>query len=435
MSVVGDNIANVNTPGYSRKRAIFKSSEPEIRSFGPLGRGINPERIQSIRDRFLEGRLITELQIQGQLEGQRFTLEQLEQIFFASEESGITEQLSRFFNSFSELSADASSIAKRGAVIGEAQKLANAISSPSTQIKQLRTGNRLQIRDAADRINSILGRIGKINTQLSALEVQGLDTGALGDERQQLISELAQETGVLTYTSEIGQQVVTTSKGRDFVLGDQPAKLEVVENNSGLTVTLDGVDITSELTMGKVGGFLTLENQTLPDRLADLDALAEALATEVNLVHRTGEGLDGSTGLDFFTFSATDPAGTLTVAITDEMSVGAAQPGSGPGDGTVARLIADLRDQTIPSLGDQSFGAYFSGLVFELGLEARQNGSSLSAQSTIVHQLRSHRDSVSAVSLDEEAANLLLLERAYQASARFIQTVDELLDETMALIR
>jgi len=435
LSVVGDNIANVNTPGYTRKRITFTPTPPQVHSFGLTGTGAEVESIDSIRDRFIERRLLNELQIRGQLEGQEFATGQIELILFASEGSGVADQLSRFFNSFSELAADPSSISKRGVVIGEGEKLASTISATFSQLEEMRVDNRLQIRDSIDNINSFLEQIAPLNSQIRVLEHRGLDAGVLGDKRQHLMNQLAEEIGLESYQSESGELTITTNSGRLLLVGDKVFQPQVTDTSSQTTVTLSGEDITAELTTGKLGGFLRTDNQTLPGHLAALDTLAQELATEVNAVHSTGEGLDNTTGLNFFSFSAPDPAGSLSVAITDEKSVAAGQVGSGPGDGTVAQQITDLRDKSLTNLGDQTFVNYFSQQVAKAGLESRQISLSLAAQKIIVGEVENQRNSVSGVALDEEAVHLIQLERAYQASSRFILAVDELLEETMNLIR
>ncbi len=435
LSVVENNIANVNTPGYTRKRITFTPSPPQFRSYGVLGTGVDIERIDSIRDRFIERRLLNELQIKGQLEGQEFASAQIEIILFASEGSGVSDQLSRFFNSFSELAADPSSIAKRGVVLGEGQKLASTISFTSTQLKGVRVDNRAQIRDSVDKINSFLDQIASLNSQIGGLEQGGGDSGVLGDERQHLMNQLAEEIGLASYQDDSGVLTITTNSGRLLLVGDTVFKPIVTDTASQTTVTLSGQDITSELTAGKLSGFLKMDNSTLPGYLDSLNSLAKELATEVNTVHSAGEGLDNTTGQNFFSFSAGDPAGSLSVLITDEKKVAAGQVGSGSGDGTVAQQIADLRDKSITNLGDQTFVGHFSQQVFKAGLESRQIGLGLEAQRTIVGEIRNQRNSVSGVSLDEEAIHLIQLERLYQASSRFLVTVDQLLEETMNLIR
>lgn len=435
ISVVNDNISNANSPGFSRRRVFLQPGEPAIRNFGIIDIGSKIERIDSVRDRFLETRILNELQLGGYLGGLEPSLAQIESLFFASEDSGIGNQITRFFNSLSELSADPSSSGARSVVIAEGRELATVFASTSTSLQKLQADNRIQIRDSVEEINALVAQIAGLNGEVSFLERQGIDSGSLRDQRQLLMDRLAEEVGFSSHENESGTVNITTSSGRLLVFGSESFQLVSQDTSNGVVVSLSGTDVTSEITKGRLGGFLQVDNDIIPNHRAALNTLAEELATQINLIHQTGEGLDGSTGLDFFTFSTTDPAGSLAVAITDPLSIAAALPGNGPGDGTIAQQLADLRDTRLLALGDQTFNEYFSQIVFAAGLDARRASSDLTIQATIVAQLENQRASVSGVSLDEEAANLIQYQKLYQASTRFIQVVDELLDETLSLIR
>lgn len=435
ISVVNENITNVNTPGYSRKRVSFKSFGSEVQPYGAVGGGADLERIESIRNRFLEKRILTEFQSKGTLSGQHFGLQQIESILYNSGQSQISDQLSRFFNSFLELSADPSSLPLRQAVLSEGSKLTDAMKNASQKIMALEVENRTQIKNSVDRVNTILEQIGRLNLQIAPSIRQGQDAAALYDERQQLTNQLAEEVGLVAYESESGVQTISTTHGRLLLSGNQVFKLEFGETNTGVSIKHLSQEITSEIRTGKLGGYLEMAAQVYPSYANALDTLARELAGEVNTLHKTGVGLDGTTGKDLFTYASTDPAGTLAVAFTDPRTLAARASGAGPGDSSIAQQIADLRDKKLTNLGDDTLTGYFSNLVFQAGLDSRQVKDNLTTQEKIMEQLQNQRDSVSGVSLDEEAVNLLQYQRAYQATARFIRVVDELLAETMDLIR
>lgn len=436
ISVVNENVSNVNTPGYSRKRVSFTTGLPEIRTYGVLGGGAEVDRIESVRNDFLQQRLLSETQLKGSLDGQSSVLSQIEGLLFASKDSGISSQISKFFNGFLDLAADPSSLERRQAVLAQGAELGKSFASLDGQLKNLRAGNRIQIQASVNHVNQLLDQIAALNKKIQPLESQGLDAGSLLDERQHLMSQLSDEIGFVTYQDTQGNLFITTNGGQTLLIGGDVTPLNYDPTTDSVAITSQGLDITSQIQGGKLAGLLTNENVTIPKYLDALNQLAGELATQVNAIHQGGVGLDGSiTGLDFFSFDPAHPADTLSVAITSPQDVGAAAPGGGPGDGTVAQQIADLRDSNVSGLAGKTFTGFYSDLVFQAGIESQSVAGNLATQQKIVESLQNQRDSVSGVSLDEEAVQLIQLQRAYQANTRFLQVVNELLDETMNIIR
>ena len=435
MSVVSENIANVNTPGYSRKRIIFEAGPAQIYSFGSIGQGADIARIESVRDSFIENRIRFEMQMKGLLEGQEFGLSQIETILAGSAGSGIPDNLSRFFNSFLELASDPSSIPLRQSVLSEAEKLAFSIQDTFRRLDSLDVDNRHQITDSVASINSILGELAQLNAELAPLQASGVDGGGLKDRQQELLNQLSQEIDIQTYTNESGSLVITNSTGRLLLVGDQPRQLQVKETTHGQQILLQSQDISSEIKAGRLGGFLDLQRAVIPSYKDALNTLASELVQQVNAIHQGGEGLDGITGRDFFSVVSGQEARTIAVALSNGEELAAGPTGSAEGDGSIAQQIADLRNQSFPGLGGGTLDDYYSQLVFEAGLDSRYVKGSSELQSQVLTELQNQRDSVSGVSLDEEAVNLIQFQRSYQASAQFIRVVDSLLEETINLIR
>ncbi len=434
ISVVNDNVANVNTPGYTRKRVIFEESPPVITPEGAIGTGADVLRIEAARSEFLDRRILSEQQIQGNLAGQQFALEQIESVLYNEGQPGISDQLTKFFNSMSELASDSSSLSRRQVVLGEGAKLADSIRSAYNTLSSLREANRTEAKNSVDKINLLLGQIADLNVELEPLVSLGMDGGSLQDQRQELMGQLADQLDFVSYQDDSGAMTITTSGGTPLVVGGESNRLVLEESNDGIRIKVDGADVTADLNNGRLAAYEKIDAETIPSYLAGLNQFAEALADEVNSIHASGAGLDGVSGRDFFTYSATDPVGSLQVALTDPAAVAAAAVGAGAGDGTVAQQMADLRDQSVTSLGGNSLADFYSNMVFQSGLDARYVQDSLANQQKVLTQLQNQRDSVSGVSLDEEAVNLILLQRSYQASSRFIQVVNSLLQETMNLI-
>ncbi len=437
LAVVNDNVANAGTPGFTKKRAVFEPSMSIRFPFGALGTGAQISQIEGLRDPFAERRLVFETQNQGFFKGQQFGLQEIEAtFFFSTAEGNLGDQISRFFNSFSELTSDPASITLRENVLAEARTLATKFNDASRRLGRLALDNRQRIGDQVEEINSLTERLAKLNTETATFTNQGIDGGNIEDERNQVLQDLSELVDFQFFSDEKGFVNVITASGESLVLGGKSFQLDAVETASGVDIEIGGRNVTTDLLQGgELGGFLTLDRQTIPSFLAELDLLAEQIAIEVNAVHATGEDLNNNPGAALFAFTPGGAAGTLSVAISDPVEIAAGAVGAGPGDASVAQQIVNLRDQSFAALGNDSFQGFFSQVVFRSGLESRDVTDSLQTQSTIVSQIQQQRDSVSGVSLDEEAVALIQLQRSFEAGARVIQVADQLLEETMNLVR
>ncbi|HSR50125.1 MAG TPA: flagellar hook-associated protein FlgK [Acidobacteriota bacterium] len=434
LAVINDNVANVNTPGYTRKRVILTSTEPVTRSFGQIGTGAEISRVEGVRDQFIERRLILELQSQGFFAGQQFGLEQIEGTVFSSAEAGISDQLSRFFNAFSDLANDGSSLPLRQSVLSEAEGLADQFNNAFQSLGRLALDNQQQIKDTVGQINELTQRIADLNGEITRTGVLGQDGGTIEDQRQLALNQLAELVEFRTYSDENGVLTVTTTSGTPLVLGTENRAMSVDTSGSGAVILVDGRDVTDDITGGQLGGQLVLDRETIPSFIEELDVLAEEVATQVNNLHVTGEDLDGNAGQPFFSFTPGGAAGSISVAISDPRQLAVRTPGSGVGNVDIALQLSGLRDQRFAALNDRTFNEFHSDIVFRAGLESRNVQENLAVQQLVLEQVRAARDSVSGVSLDEEAVNLVQFQRAYEASARVFQVVDQLLEETMNLI-
>lgn len=435
IQTVNENIANVNTEGYSRKRVVFASSDVELRSFGVLGSGAEVLRIESVRNLFLEARIQAELQAYGFYQGRQESLSQLESLIAGSDGANISEQLSRFLDAFLELSGDPSSIALRESVLAEGNQLAWSMRNSAAQLGLMEQGTRIQISDTVQTINSLLTRIGELNDKLLPVLNRGIDGGSLYDERQQLLNELAALANVQVQVDASHNMVISTHNGTLLLVGSEVSPLTVEQTSAGAVVRHLGADVSAEFTSGKLGGLLGFQNQTLADAQSALNSLARELMSVFNQTHSAGFDLQGDAGGALFSATADSEASTLVLTLQDPRLLAAAGTPGAVGDGQNAQALANLRDQGIEGLGGQTLRDFYAQVLFNVGLETRSARSNLALQEKVLAQLQAQRESVSGVSLDEEAVNLMQYQRAYQASAKLIRVLDSLLEETLNLIK
>jgi flagellar hook-associated protein 1 len=171
-----------------------------------------------------------------------------------------------------------------------------------------------------------------------------------------------------------------------------------------------------------------------------LDNMAATIAARVNEQHAKGSDLDGNAGADLFSFSSTLPASNagaarfISVAITDPREIAAAALTSGSGDNTNANLLFGIKDEKLFSADSETIGQFYSRLIYKVGSDEKDAGDGLTVQTSVVNQLKNRRDELSGVNLDEEAVNLIMYQKAYQASARFVIVLEALSDEILKLV-
>ena len=434
IEVTSNNIANVNTPGYSRQQ-INLSDNPPIQIGGVLfGTGVTLGQTTSVRDNLLERRLDQENQSASQLNAFLGPLTQVQTLFNETAGSGLQTPLTAFFNSLTQLSANPSDSASRQGVITAGQNLANAFNQTANNLQALQSNTDLGVQQSVTQINGLTTQIASLNTQISGLEGVGLDPGAALDQRTQLLRQLSGLVSISEADAGNGSIAVTTASGAELVVAGQSFALttQINSNTTYHDVYSQGTDITSTITGGALGGQIQARDQEIPSILNKLDTFAYSLANSVNTQSKAGFDANGNAGVNFFTqpTSPTGSASGLSVAITDPNLVAASSDGTVGSNGN-AQALANLQNQTIVS--GQTPANYYSGLVFQIGNDVSQAQSEQTAVGLVQQQLQDQRGAVSGVSLDEEAVNLVQFQSAYQASANVVSVINQLLTATLAI--
>jgi flagellar hook-associated protein 1 FlgK len=200
-------------------------------------------------------------------------------------------------------------------------------------------------------------------------------------------------------------------------------------------VFAQGTDVTANLTAGKLAGLIKVRDQTIPSLLLDLDTLASGLSNALNAAHATGFDLSGNPGGNLFApppLALSGAAAAMSVAISDPTLIAASSDGSSGSNGNLDVLSA-VRTQAVAR--GQNPTDFYAGLVFHVGSDVANSSAEAEAAGLILHQLENQRSAVSGVSLDEEAANLVRFQRAYEAAARVVATINDLTDIAINLGR
>ena len=420
-----NNVANVNTPGYSREVPVFVTGNPIIEDNLTFGSGVNLKTIENVRDPILESQIQQETQTQGQLSALVSALSET-QTSFTSTSGDIGTVISNFFDSLNELSTSPADLSLRQNVLTAAGNVATAFNVTSSNLTSQRSSLDASVQQTVGQINQITQQIAELNQQISNLQNVGQNAGTFVDQRTQLIDKLSSLIDVSVVPTD-NTITLTTATGTPLVAGNQSFSLSTGLDPSGVHhIFGQGLDITSNIASGQLGGLLAARDQQIPAIQQQLDTLAAGLANSVNQVQGNGFDLNGKAGTNLFNPPAASGAAVnLSLAFTDPALLAASSDGTSGSNGNLEAMYA-LRNQGI--VGGQSPTDYYAGIVFNVGNTASNATAQQSASSLVLQQMNDQRASISGVSLDEEAANMMQYQQAYAASAEVIRSINSMLE-------
>jgi flagellar hook-associated protein 1 FlgK len=427
LAATTNNVANVNTPGYSREHPVLATSDPVVIDPLTFGTGVTLQSIESIRDPILEGQIQQQTQAQGQFSTLTSALQQT-QVNFTRSAGDIGTAISNFFASINQVSTNPTNLSLRQGVLTAAGNLAASFNTTANTLTQQRTSLDLSVVQQVGQINQLTQQIAQLNTQVANLQNAGENAGTFIDQRTQAIDQLSSLVDLSVIPSD-NTLTLVTANGAPLVIGQQSFQLQTQTNSSGLhDVYSQGKDITAQITSGQLGGTLQARDTQISGIQTQLDRLAAGLANAVNGVQVAGFDLNGNLGTNLFNApppSGVGAAASLAVAISDPALLAASSDCTAGSNGNAEAMYA-LNQR--PVVNGQSPTDYYSGIVFNVGNEAANAAAEQSASSLILQQLNDQRAAVSGVSLDEEAANMVRYQDAYSASARVISTISSMME-------
>lgn len=462
LNVIGHNISNASTPGYSRQKATITSANSQNLGNFVFGAGSNLSNIQAVRDRFLNLQIASALTKQAGAETRFASLEAISPVFSEGGDASLGALVQKFFQGFQDLAARPEDQSVRTALLGQANSMVGGIQSRYTMLREQRASADASVESIVTEVNTLTARIAELNLRISHEPTPGADNDAR-DQRNELVNQLSTLVGIQTF--EDSNSLLTV------VVDGAPAPLVAGTVSFDLTATKDPannnyfkvevqlgspIDVTT-LRGGNLGAKLDMRDTVLPGIQQRLDQLAAGIQGQVNLVHRAGFALDGATtGLDFFMTGVANGADGLPVTVSAATNyqgmvnawsvnaaimaapslIGAAAAAGSVGDNTQAKAIANLQFQnnTVDTNGDAvgdsgPFSTYIGIIIGGLGSQTRGYQTENTTEQNLLQALQNQRDRISGVSLDEEAADLMTMQRGYQASARFISVIDQLTEQ------
>ncbi|MBS4190254.1 flagellar hook-associated protein FlgK [Bacillus sp. FJAT-49705] len=487
----GHNISNSNTPGFSRQRINFQPTLPYPgigmdRPYlpGQMGTGVEAGSVERIRDSFIDSRYRSENNQLGFYGTKSDALTRMEDVMNEPTSEGLSAAMDNFWNSLQTLGTNPNESGARESVLAQGNAIADTFNYLSTSLNSIRGDLKQSIQVSVEKINTLAFQINAINKQISQVEPHGDLPNDLYDERDRLVDELSQLVDIKvtrqpsggipspiaegTYKIEIlgpsGKSLgtlvdKTTINGEPNRLSskeDSDGYIESLTIGSGSPIAVENFSKGSLKSNIEMYGYVNKSGAQVgryPAMIDQLDKIAFTLLKEFNHIHKEGFDLDGNDGNDFFN-DLTDykgAAGKISVAITNPNEIAASFTGKGNGDN--AYKLADVLRKdlsafeakiTDPATGDPidlkdyaqttlkmsgNIKSFYGGIISSLGVETKEANVLTKNTLILLDSVDFQRQAVSAVSLDEEISNLIKFQHAYNASARNITVIDEMLDK------
>jgi len=430
LQISGDNIANATTPGYSRRRMDLVPGSPVAVAGGYIDRGVEVARIRRMEDRFLQASLERE---RGSLGGSKESLRGLrdiEGLFGTVGGEDILSAYSRFSDAFAELSAAPDDPTLRKVAVLSADGLAQRIRETYSRLEAQRRTENSAIAAGVGEVDRLADALELLNDEIAGQEVGGV-TSPLRDRRSQIVEQLAELTGGTASPAENGRILFSLPGGPTLVTGSGRVPLTTTRDFEGLyRISVNGIDVTDSLRQGKLGALLGLRDDAIPQRTADLDKLATDLISRANAITTALQDLNGNPGGPLFVpnpptaFKDASKIAVATDILNDPRLLAISTTGDA-GDGSGAIDLAAIGNVRSIPLGSQSATEFLATLRSVLGSQIVQADVNHGVADGVVASLEAQRSSVTGVSLDEEAVELIRFQRSYEAAARFIQVLSE----------
>jgi flagellar hook-associated protein 1 len=455
IEVSGQNLANVNNPAYARQRLNISTSVTIGSSLGPQGTGAQAVAIQQMRDALLDIHITSEGSVRGFLEGSEAALN-LAQSILGQEidraasgpegtaaslgvggQHGVADLLSNFFTALQNLSTNPTSLSDRQAVVAKAQDLASRLNQVDSRLGSLEQSLNANLTSDVQSANDLLASLARLNKEIISAEVSGKGAANdLRDMRQEKIEQLAKLVNIQTAAQPSGAVDISIN-GVAVVTGTEVTDtLQVFDAGGGqmlVRAQTSGTPLT--LTGGRMQGTISTRDGALTELRDQVNALAGQMIAEVNAIHRSGYSLTGSTGADLFQGTNASDIRVNGALADDPRLLQMSGEAGAVGNNQVGLALAQLGDQKLAGLGNLTLSDHFAQTVSNLGQSLANTTTQLADQNLVEKMLTRQREAVSGVSLDEEMTELMKFQKAFQASARLVTTLDEMLDTVVGMKR
>lgn len=465
LQTTGHNLSNINTPGYSRQRVTMKTSFPQsMAGIGQMGTGVQISGITRVTDEYVTRQLENELSSFIEHGNISEVLGQLEAIYNEPSDSSVSHQMSEFFASWGSLANDPSSGAGKKLVVSQSETFTDTINHIANKIDSLAEDTIGQIKKDVLDFNSTAKQLHKINNQIFQAKVKGEQPNDLLDTQDQLIGQLKSIADVDIDTDQYGRVSVSFGKDQPIVSNTEVKEIAVGKNGK-IYYDVESVNIENgfvkdtdktkeiKITRGSIKGFQEA-HKTVVEKEEQLDEFVNNFATAVNKIASSGANKDWTSSWEFFSgrediedgkFSAKSiKVNSRFLDNPSKLVTGKKFEDGASGDGSRAKAIADLenisldfsknltfKDGTLTLESHDSGSKLFNNyneMITDMGIIKQQADNMMANQADLVSLLDQRKESISGVDTNEEVVNLIQQQSAFQANARVISTINEMLD-------
>ncbi len=438
LNVTGHNIANASTQGYSRQEVDLQASDPidlPGNAAGQLGSGVDVADVKRAHDSFIQQQIIYQNGSQSSQQSLSDTLAQVSDVYNAPSAQGFGSLLSSYFTAWQGLANNPSDTPSRSVVIAQGTALATGFNAASSALTALQTNEDGKIAPLVTQVNTIAQSIATLNGQITAVSATGQSPNDLQDKRDALVNQLSQIVGIQYNETPQGAANISLRGGGSLVQGVTSFALSTAADASRPNATdiLDQNGRPVTVSDGQLGGAITARDKTIQGQLDSLNTLASNVMSAVNAFHTANYDANGKPGEVFFTGTSAASMSVNAAVAADPAKVAAATSlsasgGPNPEDGSGALGTAQLQEK--PATGQAAtVQAQYAGTISALGVAAQQANVNADTGGLVLQHLQAQQSSVSGVSLNEEASNLLQYQQAYAASARVISMMDQTISD------
>ncbi len=464
MSTTSHNIANANTEGFSRQEVRTENGITLNEGDYTLGTGVEVQSIKRNHDELVEKKLNTSITSHQFNEERTKQLGHVEEIFNEINSDGLNKIINRFFNSFRELSNQPENETIRNIVKENAKLVTGDFKRVRENLGEIRSNINKKLEITVQEINSLSKNISKLNKEINVQEVTGAMANDLRDQRDNAVRALAEFFPLTTYSDNKNQYVVNIEGIGSLVSGSMAQELTTGPQGSSVDggeiqiyfTNRPSIPIIDKIKGGSLGAQLKTRNDELGSLEKQIDELAHGLVLSTNAIHRRGFAnhpvpIDSQgnpvpnaakqkvTGINFFKEPLDLNRAAEYIQLSDEIeadpnNIAAATEANKPGDNRIALAISKLQHEKLLGGGNTTFEEQYLKSVGAIGLQSGKAKIDSEQSQGILAQAKSFKERLAGVSLDEEAANMIRYQNAYEASAKVIRASDEMFKAILGLM-
>jgi len=450
LDVSGHNISNVNTPGYTRQ--MISNSSSFYQKLGmsgngrllQLGYGVDVQEIRQYRDEFLDKKFKKENTALGYWSTRYTSVQELETVFGDNSEDGLQAVMNNFWNSWEQLSKPTGGATARAMVKENGIAFVETVRYMDNTLMNFRKSKDTEIKENITEINEMAKDLAKLNLEIKKMESHGVVANDLRDERNYLLDKLS---GMAKIQVVVSDSINVSLEGRMLVEGSRYEQIGTVPdttNNGFVRLVWASTGEKLEISGGSIKSMIESRDELVNGFREKLNQFVAGVAQEVNKIHYTGYGTKDNVQRNFFV-NAIDGSGNnidlSTIAFNPQLNeydnIAAAEEAGNYEDNRIAVRMTELRYKDYFSSEAYDTGGtdrkynydeFYRNIISSLGNVGQEAATAVDAQKLLVDQIEYRRQAISGVSLDEEMSNLIKYEHSYNAAARIVNTMDEMLE-------